>query len=56
MVQLNNDLFKISKKAYQGKIPFNPDVSKQAQEIVFSRKSHKFAHPPVLFNNVPVKR
>ena len=35
---------------------FNPDVSKQAQEVVFSCKSHKLAHPPVIFNNVPVKR
>ena len=35
---------------------FNPDVSKQAQEVVFSRKYLKLAHPPVLFNNVPVKR
>ena len=37
-------------------MPFNPDVSKQAQEVVFSHKSHKLPHPPVLFNNVPVKR
>ena len=37
-------------------MPFNPAVSKQAQEVVFSRKSHKLAHPPVHFNNVPVKR
>ena len=35
---------------------FNPAVSKQAQEVVFSRKSHKLAHPPVHFNNVLVKR
>ena len=35
---------------------FNPNVSKQAQEVVFSRKSHKLAHPAVLFNNVSVKR
>ena len=35
---------------------FNPDVSKQAQEVIFSRKSRKLAHPPVIFNNVPVKR
>ena len=34
----------------------NPDVSKQAQEVVLSRKSHKLAHPLVPFNNVPVKR
>ena len=26
------------------------------KEVVFSRKSDKLAHPPVLFNNVPVKR
>ena len=56
VTQLNDDLLKISKWAYQWKMSFNPDVSKQAQEVVFSRKSHKLAHPPVLFNNVPVKR
>ena len=56
VVQLNNDLLKISKWAYQWKMLLNPDVSKQAQEVVFSCKSHKLVHPPVLFNNVPVKR
>ena len=30
---------------------FNPDCSKQAQEIIFSRKLKKAAHPPSLFNN-----
>ena len=55
VMQLNNDLLKISKWAYQWKMSFNPDVSKQAQEVIFSRKSHKLAHPPVIFN-VPVKR
>ena len=54
VMQLNNDLLKISKWAYQWKMSFNPDVSKQTQEVVFSHKSHKLAHPPVLFNNVPV--
>ena len=34
----------------------NPGVSKQAQEFIFSCKSHKLAHPPVLFNNAPVKK
>ena len=38
------------------KMSFNPDVSEQAHKVVFSRKSHKLAHPPVFFNNVPVKR
>ena len=30
---------------------FNPDRSKQAQEIIFSRKIKKATHPPLLFNN-----
>ena len=29
----------------------NPDRSKQAQEIIFSRKLKKATHPPLLFNN-----
>ena len=29
---------------------FNPDRSKQAQEILFSRKLKKATHPPLLFN------
>ena len=33
--QLNNDLNKISEKTFQWKMAFNPDLSKQAQEIVF---------------------
>ena len=30
---------------------FNPDRSKQAQEIIFSRKLKKATHTPLLFNN-----
>ena len=33
---LNNDLTKITKWAFQWKMSFNPDISKQAHEIVFS--------------------
>ena len=33
---------------------FNPDLSKQAQEIVFSHKTHKISHPKVNFNSSPV--
>ena len=29
---------------------FNPDRSKQAQEVIFSRKLEKATHPPLLFN------
>ena len=37
--QLNGDLSKISEWASQWKCSFNPDLSKQAQEIVFSGNS-----------------
>ena len=33
---------------------FNPDLSKQAQEIVFTRKTHKISHPKLNFNNSTV--
>ena len=35
---------------------FNPDVSKQAQEVVFSRQKNISNHPAVLFNNLPINR
>ena len=33
---------------------FNPNISKQAQEVIFSRKNTKNDHPIVYFNEVPV--
>ena len=33
---------------------FNPDLSKQAQEVIFSRKTNKIIHPTTTFNTVPV--
>ena len=35
---INNDLKLISDWAFQWKMSFNPDPSKQAQEVIFSRK------------------
>ena len=35
---------------------FNPGVTKQVQEVVFSRKSWKVTHPTFYFNNSPVTR
>ena len=35
---------------------FNPDTTKQAQEVIFSRKVKKTVHPPLLFNNASVTR
>ena len=32
------------------KIDFNPDPNKQAQEVIFSRKTKKINHPPLTFN------
>ena len=37
--------------AFRCKMTFNADCSKQAQEIIFSRKLKKTVHPPLLFNN-----
>ena len=31
---------------------FNPDPKKQAQEVIFSRKSKAKSHPPLVFNNI----
>ena len=51
----NNDLQKISELAYQWKMSFNPDPTKQAQEIIFPRKLKKPLHPSIKFNNVLVQ-
>ena len=56
LLQLNDDLIKISNWAYQWKMSFNPEVTTQDQEVVFSRKSQKVTHPTVYFNNSPVTR
>ena len=54
--QLNKDLKKISDWAYKWKMIFNPDFSKQAQEVIFSRKTNKINHPATTFNTFPVAR
>ena len=33
---------------------FNPDLNKQAQEVIFSRKTAKPSQPLIYFNNAPV--
>ena len=40
--------------AFQWKLNFNPDPTKQAQEVIFSRKTKKQPHPPLVFNNTNV--
>ena len=48
-----DDLEKISYWAYQWKMQFNPDPYKQANEVIFSRKtnSNNLSHPPIKFSN-----
>ena len=50
-IELHSDLKKIYEWAFQWKMTFNPDRSKQTQEIIFSRKLKKATHPPLLFSN-----
>ena len=52
---LSQDLKATTKWAFQWKMIFNPDLSKQAQEVTFSRKIKKLLHPTLLFNNIPLK-
>ena len=53
---LKKDLERISNWATQWKMNFNSDTTKQAQEVIFSRKVKKTVHPPLLFNNASVTR
>ena len=53
---LNEDLVKITHWAYQWKMLFNPYITKQAQEIIFSRKKNNESHPSLYFNNTTIQR
>ena len=53
--QLNNDLNKISKWAFQWKILFNLDPSEQAIEICFSHKRENKSYPSLMFNDTKVE-
>ena len=48
---LNSSLSKIDEWALQWNMGFNPDPKKQAQDIIFSRKSSKGNHPGLIVNN-----
>ena len=50
-VDINNNLVKISRWAYQWKMMFNPDINKQATEVYFSQRRAKSLPPPIIFNN-----
>ena len=55
-LELNHDLNIISLWAYQWKMVFNPDPTKQATEVLFSSKKNEIDHPELTFNNMPVIR
>ena len=46
---------KISDRAFQWKMRFNPDRKKQAEEVIFRRKNNKIDHPPLYFSDNLVK-
>ena len=50
-VTLNEDLNLISNWAYTWKMSFNPDLSEQAKEITFYKKSCNTQLPALIFNN-----
>ena len=50
-IPLNSDLAKITRWAFQWKMSFNPDPEKQAQKVIFSRKSKAISHLPLVCNN-----
>ena len=53
---LNNDLTEINKWAFQWKMNFNPDPTKQAQEVIFSRETTTKIHRKIFFRNIPVSK
>ena len=53
---LNNDLLLISKWAYNWKMLFNPDPTKPAQEVIFSKKKKTQTHPIISVNNIQVEK
>ena len=49
--ELNNDLHKINSWDFQLKMSVKPDPIKQAQKVIFCRKTKKIYHPSLRFNN-----
>ena len=47
-----NDLYQINKLAFQWKMSFNLDQSKQTQEVTFCRKTKKISQFSLRFNSI----
>ena len=54
--ELNHDLKVISQWAYQWMMNFNPDLNKQATELLFSCKKNSPNHPSLFFNESVVPK
>ena len=54
--ELNHDLKVISQWAYQWKMNFNPDLYKQATELLFYFKKNSPNHPSLFFNESVVPK
>ena len=55
--KLVKDLQTITNWGYQWKMVFNPDITKQAIEVLFSvKKMKKPVHPELLFNGITASR
>ena len=54
-LELNHDLHLISQWAYQWKMSFNPDPTKQAVQLLFTQKSKQIVRPKIYFNDIEVK-
>ena len=56
--KLNDGVEKISYWAYQWKMQFNPDPNKEANEVIFSRKtsSNNLSHPPIKLNKIDISK
>ena len=53
---MNKDLDKIRGWAEQWKMTFNPDPTKQTQEVIFSKKTSESFHPKLYFNKFVVEK
>ena len=53
---LNHDLDTICQWAHQWKLEFNPDPTKQANEVLFSCKKSTPNHPQIVFNGAAVAK
>ena len=53
---LNHDLNLMKLWTHNWRMTFNPDPTKQAVEVIFSKKKTPKNHPPIFFNNIPVMK